>query len=335
VSLRKTPQVGSATTGKADFVKPPNRRFFAGLGRAFGGAILFSLPLMMTMEMWSLGFYMGRLRLALLMLLTVPLLTALAYYSGFKDAFEIKDQLVDAFVAYAVGFVAGAAVLILLALVTLDMSLDEIIGKVALQAVPGGIGAVLAVSQLGGSTKKAEASGSYVQELFIMLAGALFFSLNVAPTEEMVLISYKMTDWHALVLVAVSVVFLLYQTLALDEPPPEITFQAEKTTATTTGFLTLETSETTLDYVPAHSKRQVGLFFTENPAVYTLVLSLAGKRLPKSVTGACQLCRFDALQRSCKSKTVIFRKGAFMTHTKPFTFSLLWNQRYRRRQRGQ
>ena len=30
--------------------------YIRDLGRAFGGALLFSLPLLMTMEMWALGF---------------------------------------------------------------------------------------------------------------------------------------------------------------------------------------------------------------------------------------------------------------------------------------
>ena len=33
---------------------------------AFGGALLFGLPLLMTMEMWWLGFYIDRLRLLIL-----------------------------------------------------------------------------------------------------------------------------------------------------------------------------------------------------------------------------------------------------------------------------
>ena len=41
-----------------------------------------------------------------------------------------------------------------------------------------------------------------------MATGALFLSLNVAPTEEMVLISYKMTPWHALALAGVSLLLM-------------------------------------------------------------------------------------------------------------------------------
>jgi putative integral membrane protein (TIGR02587 family) len=37
-----------------------------------------------------------------------------------------------------------------------------------------------------------------------MAVGALFLNLNVAPTEEMILLSYKMTPWHALVIIAAS-----------------------------------------------------------------------------------------------------------------------------------
>ena len=41
----------------------PERDLWIGVARAFGGAIFFSLPLLMTMEMWWLGFYMDRLRI--------------------------------------------------------------------------------------------------------------------------------------------------------------------------------------------------------------------------------------------------------------------------------
>lgn len=54
------------------------------LGRAFGGALIFILPMLMTMEMWWLGFYMERHRLALLLLVNIPLLVLLARHIGFE-----------------------------------------------------------------------------------------------------------------------------------------------------------------------------------------------------------------------------------------------------------
>jgi putative integral membrane protein (TIGR02587 family) len=81
---------------------------------------------------------------------------------------------------------------------------------VALQAVPGAMGALLARRQMngdgGGDTDEDQAS--YFGELFLMAAGALFFAMNVAPTEEMILIAYKASPVHTLALIAVSLALL-------------------------------------------------------------------------------------------------------------------------------
>lgn len=179
-----------------------NGAFAVGLARAFGGAVIFALPVFMTMEMWWLGFYMDRFRLLLLALLNIPLLTALSYHAGFEETFSLKDDLIDAFVAYAVGLVAATIVLVLFSVVEFGMSWDEVLGKVLLLAIPGSIGAALAANQLGSSVgeEKKERDETYSSELFLMVAGALFLSFNVAPTEEMVLIAYQMTPRHALAL---------------------------------------------------------------------------------------------------------------------------------------
>ncbi|HXE57090.1 MAG TPA: TIGR02587 family membrane protein [Gemmatimonadales bacterium] len=181
--------------------------FLRGLGRAAGGAIIFALPLLMTMEMWHLGFYVDRLRLALLLVVVVPLLVGLSHYIGFEETFGWRDDLVDAFVALAVGALASAAVLALLGVLRAGMSLDELVGKVALQAVPASVGALLAQSQLGtaqGPRARARRPTRYAGELFFMAVGALFLSLNLAVTEEIVIIAYRLTDRHVLALVAVS-----------------------------------------------------------------------------------------------------------------------------------
>jgi putative integral membrane protein (TIGR02587 family) len=77
--------------------------------------------------------------------------------------------------------------------------------------VPGSMGAVLARSQLGihkAEEKERGPGGRYAGEIFLMAVGALFLAFNVAPTEEMVLIAYKMTQWHALGLAFVSLMIM-------------------------------------------------------------------------------------------------------------------------------
>jgi putative integral membrane protein (TIGR02587 family) len=183
------------------------RSFLRALARAFAGALIFGLPLLMTMEMWALGFYMEPLRLALFLLAMFPLLVGLAYYAGFEEGFDWRQFLLSACVAYAVAFVAAAAGLLLLGVLRPGMSLAEVVGKVALQAIPASIGAMLARSQLGQRDEEEEEErrrDTYGGELFLAAVGALFMAFNVAPTEEVVLIANMMTGWHALALIAVS-----------------------------------------------------------------------------------------------------------------------------------
>ncbi len=200
---------------KEDSAQSDTIKFFAHLARAFGGAILFSFPILMTMEMWWLGFYMNGSRLALFTLFTVPLLVGLSYYDGFEPTSRFLDDLVDTFVAYAVGFTSSAVLLFLFGVIKPEMSADEIIGKISIQAIVGSFGAMFAQSLLIGDehereeSEKKQREASYFGELFLMAVGAIFLSMSVAPTEEMLLISFQMSDWHTLALIAVSL-FLMH-----------------------------------------------------------------------------------------------------------------------------
>ena len=93
------------------------------------------------------------------------------------------------------------------------MPAGEIAGKIAIQAVPASFGAMIADKQLGDAGEEAGPDeerwrASYGGQLFLMMAGALFLAFNVAPTEEMPLISYMMSPWHGLALVLVSILLL-------------------------------------------------------------------------------------------------------------------------------
>ena len=191
-----------------------NRRFLVGLARAFAGAILFSFPILMTMEMWELGFSIERYRLLLFIVLAIPLLVGLSYFIGFEDTSSFLDDIIDAFVAYAVGFITAALMLFLFNLLNFSMSPDEIIGKVSIQAVIAAIGAMLAQSELGGKEEngddadKKRRNARYFGELFLMAVGAIFLAMNPAPTEEIILISYKMSDFSVIILAVFSIIVM-------------------------------------------------------------------------------------------------------------------------------
>ncbi|QKK33959.1 TIGR02587 family membrane protein (plasmid) [Rhizobium indicum] len=192
-------------------------KFFAGIARGIAGALLFALPMFMTMEMWELGFYMDRSRLLLLLIVNIPLLVILSDRIGFERTSTWRQAIRDASIAYGLGVLGSALILFAMGVLKYDQSLHEIIGMIAIQAIPASIGAMLGRSQLGGQSDDGddakegdsddpvhERETSYAGELFLMAVGALFLNLNVAPTEEMILLSYKMTPWHALLMIAAS-----------------------------------------------------------------------------------------------------------------------------------
>ena len=178
-----------------------------GLARAAGGALLFSFPLLMTMEMWQLGFSTERERLLLFLLLALPFLLGLSYFVGFEPTFRLKDEVLDALAGFAVGFLVVSAILWLFNELSAETPLAEGVGKTALVAVPAAMGALLAGKSLGDANRatREERNAGYLGHLFIMVAGALFLAFNVAPTEEVSLIAFKMTPLHALPLIGVSI----------------------------------------------------------------------------------------------------------------------------------
>lgn len=184
---------------------PTIREFLTSAGRAFAGALVFALPMLMTMEMWSLGVTLHPWRILLLMAITVPLLIGLSRFSGIRRTAHWRDDVADMFVVILVAVLSATLILWLFGVLTVDMAPREIISKLAMQFVPCSIGGTLARSQLGEAhADEPRRQSSYLGELFLMMTGALFLSLNVAPTEEVELISQQMSTYQEILLVVAS-----------------------------------------------------------------------------------------------------------------------------------
>jgi len=110
-----------------------------------------------------------------------------------------------------------------------------------------------------------------------------------------------------LVLVMGSIMFMLYEALTGDTSPPDVTVQLESIEPIGNEFLvrframneggstaagltiegtlmngteSIETSNTTIEYLPSHSEREGGLFFTLDPRQYELQLRATGYEEP-------------------------------------------------------
>jgi uncharacterized protein (TIGR02588 family) len=105
------------------------------------------------------------------------------------------------------------------------------------------------------------------------------------------------------ILVAGAIGFMLYQAMTQNAAPPDFSFQVDSITPTAAGYLvkfqvenagqetasevvvegelksgaeSVEKSSALFNYIPSHSRRAGGLFFTRNPQEFELQLRAAG-----------------------------------------------------------
>ena len=87
-----------------------SKEYGKGLARAAGGALLFSFPLLMTMEMWQLGFAIERERLLLFVLVSLPMLPDyIAALRNNTGSFPGLDYSVQDIPFIAIPFIAWMA----------------------------------------------------------------------------------------------------------------------------------------------------------------------------------------------------------------------------------
>lgn len=192
-------------------VATTNRQYAVALSRAFAGALIFCLPLLMTMEMWWLGFYLEPWRLILFTIANIAILYGLSHVAGFEESHSWLDDILDAFAAYFVAAVTSAAILWLIGAIRPQMTAGEVAGMIAVQSVPASFGAMIGAKLMGEGEEIEESEcwrDTYSGRLFLFLAGALFLSFTVAPTEEILLIALQMHPWQSLLMMLGSILLL-------------------------------------------------------------------------------------------------------------------------------
>ncbi len=90
--------------------------FPIGLLRGAGGALIFALPMLMTMEMWQLGMTLDRWRLLVLLVVGFPFLMRLSREIGFESTRDWRQDLRDVTIAYGIGIVTSSAIMVVLAI---------------------------------------------------------------------------------------------------------------------------------------------------------------------------------------------------------------------------
>ncbi len=179
--------------------------------RGIAGGFVLGVPLVYTQEVW---FHGGNLSppailglLAASFLLNLALSTAVGFNSG-----RTKRPLEDAIVGFGLSFILAAFLLLLLRRIDFDMGWGPRLGIIALSAVPISLGFALGNSlapKEGGSLED-EASGGF-GDLLAAAGGAVILVLNIAPTEEPLLLAAELGRIRliSLVLVALGLTYLM------------------------------------------------------------------------------------------------------------------------------
>ncbi|HTE20376.1 MAG TPA: TIGR02587 family membrane protein [Armatimonadota bacterium] len=195
-----------------------------------GGAIL-GLPLLYTMEMWWHGMTLSEWHL--LGILGVVLLANFLFsiLSGFRDSYSFSSALSESITSVGIGLLFSAAILALIGELSMNASPSENVGKIVLESAAVSIGVCFANAQVRGRSrtgddteegagadgqsggKKPGAAEEDLQRLQLQAdfkdaaatgVGATAFALNIAPTEEVLMIAVRLSPWQQLLILGAS-----------------------------------------------------------------------------------------------------------------------------------
>ncbi len=170
-------------------------------GRGLTGGLLFSLPMLYTMELWWIGFIADPVPLAVYFLVGLGLLIIYNHFVGLRKDHSFIEEVLEAIEEMGLGLMLTLFILWLTQRIAPGMSLEEIGGKVIVESVTMAIGISVGKSQLGNEQSNdagedgEEKPGAHDSHLWrtvgIALCGTILVASNVAPTEEIVVIALE------------------------------------------------------------------------------------------------------------------------------------------------
>ena len=201
----------------------PFRTELRHLMHELGGAFLFGMPFLYTMEIWWRGNTAGPPRMLAALALTFIALVVLERAATARSGRSVpwSRVLIEATEALAIGLVAAAAGLFLIGFLELDSGLHATIGRLCLEGLPFSLGVGLADFLLGekenGHDKSSEGQSvehkknGDMRDRVIVRAGATalgatVIALTLASTEEIPIIATRLGYPNVLGIVAASLV---------------------------------------------------------------------------------------------------------------------------------
>jgi len=194
----------------------PVRESLEEYGRGVAGGLLFSLPLIYTMEVWWHGFIANPTTLLIYVGFTYLVLLGYNRYSGMHHDASFAEVMIDSIEEMGIGLIVATVILALMERISLSMPLAEVVGKIVMEGMTVAIGVSVGTAQLGmngesAANGKETRSGSNRErppvaeravtkpgkpphaweQLVLGFCGAILIASNVAPTEEIVMLGVE------------------------------------------------------------------------------------------------------------------------------------------------
>jgi putative integral membrane protein (TIGR02587 family) len=177
--------------------------------RGVAGGTLLGVPLLYTQEVWLHGVRLSSRLILFTLVVTFCLDVALSYFIGFRTG-RTHRPFEDAVQGFGLSAILAALLLLLIGRIDVRTDLENTLGIVALTSVPVSLGFAIgaALAPPGGGAKVQEIRGG-AGDLLLAAGGAVIFALNIAPTEEPILLAAQM-GWVRLGLVVGASLVLPY-----------------------------------------------------------------------------------------------------------------------------
>jgi putative integral membrane protein (TIGR02587 family) len=211
-----------------------------------GGAIV-GMPLLFTMEMWLHGMLLGPAQQLAMLFGTLVVNLLFSIVSGFRHEYGVKSALLESVSAVGIGLVFSALVLWLVGEIGPADAWGEITGKVLFQTSAVSIGVSVADAHVRGKRRAGddeEKGGNEseskprpareqleswqlrqdVRDITATLIGAVVYSINIGPTEEVILIAGRLTPWQlaAVMLASLGLCYVILYASGIKDHPVHI-----------------------------------------------------------------------------------------------------------------
>jgi putative integral membrane protein (TIGR02587 family) len=196
-------------------VRQSLRKEIHDLAKGATGALIFGIPLLYTMEVWFDGKSLGPRFHFFFLLVMIGANMLMTYFAGFHSHIgkSLYHHFFESISSCGMGIVLSGIVLWIIG--SINSFTDHGIGVILLEGLIMSIGISFANFKFRGFrrnqnlirssfsiVRSLRTEDNLIQELISSVFGAVVFSLNVAPTEEVTLIAARISQGRLILLMA-------------------------------------------------------------------------------------------------------------------------------------